>query len=122
MSKTFESRLWFVLHVVGDSNIMWFHGGMSKRVESHVYQVKKVTAMQEGRSMRSHSNTSEPMGTDASSQVRLHSGMSKRVKSHVYQVTNDTAMQDNSSSLSQTSGHMGKDATPTVRLWCCLHI
>jgi hypothetical protein len=71
MSKTFESRLWFVLHVVGDSNIMWFHGGMSKRVESHVYQVNKVTAMQGRRHMRSHSNLKEPMVTNATPLVRL---------------------------------------------------
>jgi len=96
---------------------MWFHGGMTKRVESHVYQHANVPAMQDSRQTRSSSKNSEQMRTNATSQVRLHGGMSKRVESHVYQVTNVTAQQ---STWRMRSKHMGTDATPQVRLWCCL--
>ncbi len=63
---------------------MWFHGGMSKRVESHVYQHANVPAMQDSRQTRSSSKNSEQMGTNATSQVRLRGGMSKRVESRLW--------------------------------------
>ena len=65
--------LWFVLYVVCDSNIMWFHGGMSKRVESHVYQDTNVTPKEGSRQTRSHSKTPghEQVETHATLAVRL---------------------------------------------------